>query len=76
MGETLMNDETATPEEETMKEQADAALAEAIEKIKNPPSINETLMAQSKDERMSNPVLVPEMLNEGEDLRGDLKRDE
>ena len=74
-----MNDETATPEEETMNEQAkaeDAALGLAIEKIKNPPSINETLLAQSKDELMSNPVVVPEMLNEGEDLRSDLKRDE
>ncbi|MBW4577606.1 MAG: hypothetical protein KME08_20420 [Aphanothece sp. CMT-3BRIN-NPC111] len=74
-----MNDETVSPQEETTDEQfdtTDPALVEAMEKIKHPLSINETLMAQSKDELTSNPVVVPEMLNESTDLRGDLKRDE
>ncbi len=74
-----MNDEIASGQEETMDEQVDTtdpALAEAIEKIKQPPSIDETLMAQSKDELTSNPLVVPQMINESGDLRGDLKRDE
>ena len=54
----------------------DPHFAEILDKIKHPPSINETLMAQSKDELTNNPTVVHEMINESGDLRGDLKRDE
>jgi hypothetical protein len=66
-GETVNNQQvdTAAPE-----------VAEAIEKIKQPPSINEMLMQGNPEELISNPAVVPEMLNESTDLRGDLRRDE
>jgi hypothetical protein len=57
-------------------EQSTPEIAEAIEKIKQPPSIDETLRNQSPEELMSNPMVVPEMLNEPGDLRGDLQPDE
>jgi len=66
-------------DQETQNESVDTStpeLAEAIEKIKQPPSIDQTLREQSKEELLSNPVAVPEMISEPGDLRGDLKRSE
>ena len=55
--------------------EAQQRLNEEIERIKQPPAINETLKEETAAERVSNPTLVPEMLGDMRDLRGDLERD-
>lgn len=65
-------------QEETKNQQVkpDAQrLEEEIERIKHPPGINEELKEETAAERTSNPTLVPEMLGDMRDLRGDLERD-
>ncbi len=73
-----MSGETVSNKSETSNEQVDTAeqrLKEAIERIKQPPSIDETIRELKPDEIMSNPTVVPEMLNEPGNLRGDLSRE-
>lgn len=63
---------------ETKKEQVNPdaqQLEEEIERIKHPPGINEELKKETAAERSSNPTLVPEMVDDMRDLRGDLERD-
>ncbi|MBD2083906.1 hypothetical protein NDI49_12420 [Trichocoleus sp. ST-U3] len=65
-------------QDEEMNEQQEALdpeVKEAIAKIKQPPSINETLLNVEPGELKNNPAVAPQMYNEGEDLRDDLKRD-
>ncbi|MBV8887206.1 MAG: hypothetical protein JO235_24870 [Chroococcidiopsidaceae cyanobacterium CP_BM_RX_35] len=50
-------------------------LEEKIQRIKQPPNIDDALMELSPEERLSNPSVAPEMLNEGEGLRDDLRGD-
>ena len=40
---------------------------EMLDKIKNPPRIDDVILSQSPEERRSNPGLVPEMLDEPSD---------
>ncbi len=76
-GEIIMSSETA-PNQADKYEQLDPAtpeLAEEIERIKQPPAMDDALMELSPEEMLSNPAVAPEMLNEGEGLRDDLRRD-
>lgn len=50
-------------------------LQEAIERIKQPPAIDDVIRELSPEELMSNPAVAPQMLDEASDLRDDLKRD-
>ena len=47
----------------------------AIERIKHPLAMDDALMQLSPEELLSNPAVAPEMLNEGDGLRDDLRRD-
>lgn len=73
-----MNSEQA-PQEETRNEQLDPEtqkrLDEEIQRIKQPPPINEVLRDLPPEELVSNPVISPEMLQDRGDLRHDLTRD-
>ncbi len=74
-----MSGETDSSQEETMNEQVDPVTPEveaAIQKIKQPPAIDDVLMELDPEELLSNPAVAPEMLNEGEGLRDDLRRDD
>ena len=46
-----------------------------LDRIKHPPAIDDVMRDLPPDEIMGNPAIVPEMLNEGDGLRDDLKRD-
>ena len=70
-GEQVSQDEEMNEPEEAL----DPEVKEAIAKIKQPPSINETLLNAEAGELKNNPAVAPRMYNEGEDLRDDLKRD-
>lgn len=50
-------------------------LEEAIERIKQPPAIDDVMRTLSPEELMSNPAMAPQMLDQSSDLRDDLKRD-
>jgi len=79
LGKILMSGETDSSKEETMNEQVDPVTPEveaAIQKIKQPPAIDDVLMELPPEELLSNPAVAPEMLNEGEGLRDDLRRDD
>jgi len=74
-----MSGDTASNKKETMNEQVDSITPEveaAIARIKQPPAMNDVLMELDPQERITNPAVAPEMLNETEDLRDDLRRDE
>lgn len=74
-----MNGETASNQEETKNEQVDTEAteldAETLDRIKHPPAIEDVMRELSPEERLGNPAVAPEMLQEGEDLRDDLRRD-
>jgi hypothetical protein len=74
-GEILMSAEKASNQEETKNEQADAIAPEVLDRIKHPPAIDDAMRELSPEELMGNPAVVPEMLNEADSLRDDLKRD-
>lgn len=46
-----------------------------LDRIKHPPAIDDVMRDLPPDELMGNPAIMPEMLNEGDGLRDDLKRD-
>jgi hypothetical protein len=72
-----MNSETGSSEE-TKNEQVDSEtqrLNEVIQRIKQPPAINEVLKDLPPEEVVSNPVISPEMLQDRGDIRHDLTRD-
>ncbi len=74
-----MSGETASGKEEKMNEQVDPVTPEveaAIARIKQPPAMNDVLMELDPEERINNPAVAPEMLNETGDLRDDLRRDD
>lgn len=52
-----------------------SGLEEAIERIKQPPAIDDVMRELSPEELMANPAVAPQMLDEASDLRDDLKRD-
>ena len=74
--ESIMSSEPA-PNQADKYEQVDITpeLEEKIQRIKQPPNIDDALMELSPEERLSNPSVAPEMLNEGEGLRDDLRGD-
>lgn len=71
-----MSSETA-PNQADKYEQVDITpeLEEKIQRIKQPAAMDDALMELSPEERLSNPAVAPEMLNEGEGLRDDLRSD-
>lgn len=70
-----MSGEVPNQAEKTNPESDPQALdPEVLDKIKHPPAIDAVLRELSPDELMGNPGVVPEMLNEGDNLRDDLKR--
>lgn len=69
-----MSSETDSNKMEQVDTEA-SKLAEAIEKIKQPPAIDDVMRTLSPEELMSNPAVAPQMLDEASDLRDDLKRD-
>lgn len=70
-----MSGEVPNQAEKTNPESDPATLDPAVlDKIKHPPAIDAALRELSPDELMGNPGVVPEMINEGDNLRDDLKR--
>ncbi|MGB3651866.1 MAG: hypothetical protein WBA41_11740 [Rivularia sp. (in: cyanobacteria)] len=61
-----MSEDTAKnqAEKENPKEEAPELSPEVLDKIKHPPSINNTLLNQSPDELKGNPAVSPEMLDD------------
>ena len=70
-----MSAETASNQEETNNEQADAIAPEVLDRIKHPPAIDDAMRELSPQELLGNPAMAPQMINEASDLRDDLKRD-
>ncbi len=46
-----------------------------LDRIKHPPAIQDAMRELNPEELVSNPAVAPEMLQEGSDLRHDLKGD-
>jgi hypothetical protein len=70
-----MSAETGSNQEETKNEQADAIDPEVLDRIKHPPAIDDVMRELSPEELKGNQAVVPEMINEADNLRDDLKRD-
>ena len=70
-----MSGETASNQEQTNDEQADAIAPEVLDKIKHPPAIDDAMRQLSPQELLSNPAMAPQMIDEASDLRDDLRRD-
>ena len=71
-----MSGEVPNQAEKTNPESDPQALdPEILDRIKHPPAIDDVLRELPPDELLGNPGVVPEMLNEGDNLRDDLKRD-
>ena len=73
-----MSAEAGSNKEDNMNEDDTEAqrLREVIEKIKQPPAMDDVLMSQEPAELLSNPAVAPEALDDAGDLRDDLKRDD
>ena len=54
----------------------DPEIEKAIQKIKQPPSIDNAMRELDPEELLGNPAVAPEMFDQVTDLRDDLKRDE
>lgn len=62
------NETTPNQAEKTNPQSDESQLSpEMLDKIKNPPRIDDVILDQSPEERRSNPALVPEMLDEPTD---------
>jgi len=72
-----MSSETVPNQAEKTNPEGDpAALApEILDRIKHPPAIQDAMRELSPEEQLANPAVAPEMLQEGSDLRDDLRRD-
>lgn len=71
-----MSSEVPNQAEKTNPKSDPATLdPEILDRIKHPPAIDDALRELPPEELMGNPGVVPEMLNEGDGLRDDLKRD-
>lgn len=53
---------------------AEALDPEVLDKIKHPPAIDDTMRELEPQERIDNPAVAPQMLEEPRDLRDDLHR--
>ena len=67
--------ETASNQEQTNDEQADAIAPEVLDRIKHPPAIDDAMRQLSPQELLSNPAMAPQMIDEASDSRDDLRRD-
>jgi hypothetical protein len=65
----MSSDQTTPNQAEKTNPQSDESQLspEMLDKIKNPPRIDDVILSQSPEERRSNPALVPEMLDEPTD---------
>ena len=70
-----MSGETASNQEQTNDEQADAIAPEVLDRIKHPPAIDDAMRELSPQELLSNPAMAPQMIDEASDSRDDLRRD-
>lgn len=72
-----MSSETVPNQAEKMNPESDpgALDPEILDRIKHPPAIDQAMRELDPQELMSNPTMVPEMLQEGADLRDDLRKD-
>jgi hypothetical protein len=57
-------------------EPVDPNLAEAIDRIKHPPAMDDVLSQMDPVERIELPGVAPEMFDVTDDLRDDLRRDD
>lgn len=65
-----MNNETVSGQEEPKREDDTGALdPEVLDRIKHPPAIDDVMRELDPEERISNPTMAPEMLQEPRDLR-------
>lgn len=73
-----MNKETVPNQAEKTNPEGDpAALDPAVlDRIKHPPAIDDVMRELPPEELMGNPAVAPEMIQEGSDLRYDLRRDD
>jgi hypothetical protein len=68
-----MNEETVSNQEEPSSENDSEALdPEVLDRIKHPPAIDDTMRELDPEERIENPAVAPQMLDESRDLRDDL----
>ncbi|NMG19253.1 hypothetical protein [Brasilonema bromeliae] len=62
------NETTPNQAEKTNPQSDESQLSpETLDKIKNPPRIDDVILSQSPEERRSNPAVAPEMLDEPND---------
>ena len=68
--------ETVTSQAEKENPDIDPATLdpELLDRIKHPPAIQDAMHNLTPEELVGNPAVAPEMLQEGEDLRHDLKK--
>lgn len=71
-----MSSETVSGQEEPLQENDTEALdPEVLDRIKHPPAIDDVMRQLDPEERVSNPAMAPQMLQEPSDLRDDVHRD-
>jgi hypothetical protein len=70
-----MNKETVPNQAEKMNPESDpnALDPEILDRIKHPPAIDDVMRELDPQELIANPTMVPELLQEGADLRHDLR---
>jgi len=73
----LMSSETVPNQAEKTNPEGDPAALDPkiLDRIKHPPAIQDAMRELSPEELLANPAVAPEMLQEGSDLRDDLRRD-
>ena len=69
-----MSEETNSNQVEA-SDVVDPEVEEAIQRIKQPPAIDDAMRELDPEELLGNPAVAPEMLDQMTDLRDDLKRD-
>lgn len=71
-----MSSETVSGQEEPLQEDDTEALdPEVLDKIKHPPAIDDVMRQLDPEERVNNPAMAPQTLQEPSDLRDDVHRD-
>ena len=71
-----MNGETVSSQEEPSSENDSEALdPEVLDRIKHPPAIDDAMRELDPEERIDNPAIAPQPLDESRDLRDDLHRE-
>lgn len=71
-----MSGETVSSQEEpSSKNDSEALDPEVLDRIKHPPAIDDAMRELDPEERLENPAVAPQTLDEPRDLRDDLYRD-